>query len=199
MVINMKGYLKLRRKALGILKSRLSKKLYYHNVEHTLDVVKVVNQYIRRKNIAKQSAYLLRIAALLHDLGFTETNVEHEEKSVEMAEELMIDSGFSKNDIKIVQGLIRATRIPQSPDNELEYIMCDSDLDYLGRNDFYEISDRLYKELKAASLISNKNDWNKAQIKFLETHKYHTEFAKKHRQPKKEMRIREIKKLIEES
>ncbi|MGZ0016755.1 HD domain-containing protein [Yeosuana sp. AK3] len=194
----MKGYLKLRRKALGILKSRLSKTLYYHNVKHTLDVVNVVNQYIRRENIDKQSAYLLRIAALLHDLGFTQTTVEHEEKSAEMAEELMIDCGFSKNDIKIVQGLIRATRIPQSPKNQLERIMCDSDLDYLGRNDFYEISNQLFKELKETSIISNINDWNKLQIKFLESHKYHTEFAKKYRQPKKEMRIIEIKKLIVE-
>ena len=194
----MKGYLKLRRKALGLLNSRLSKKLYYHDVKHTLDVVNVVNQYIKRENIDNQSAYLLRIAALLHDLGFTDTNVDHEEKSAEMAEELMLEFGFSKNHIKIVQGLIRATRIPQSPKNQLERIICDSDLDYLGRNDFYEISNRLYKELKAASMVFNKTHWNKAQIKFLEAHKYHTAFAQKNRQPKKEMRIIEIKKLLKE-
>ena len=194
----MKGYLKLRRKALDILNSKLPKKLYYHNIEHTLDVIKVINQYIKRENIDNESACLLRIAALLHDLGFTDTNVDHEEKSAEMAEELMLEYGFSKNQIKVVQGLIRATRIPQSPKNQLERIICDSDLDYLGRNDFYEISNRLYKELKAASMVFNKTHWNKAQIKFLEAHKYHTAFAQKNRQPKKEMRIIEIKKLLKE-
>ena len=194
----MKGYLKLRRKALDILYSKLPKKLYYHNVNHTLDVIKVINQYIKREKIDNESAYLLRIAALLHDLGFTDTNVDHEAKSAEMAEELMLEFGFSKNHIKVVQGLIRATRIPQSPKNQLERIICDSDLDYLGRNDFHEISNRLYKELKNASIVSNKIHWNKAQIKFLEAHKYHTLFAQKHRQPKKEMRIIEIKKLIVE-
>jgi len=194
----MKGYLKLRRKALDILNFKLPKKLYYHNVEHTLDVIKVINQYIKRENIDNERACLLRIAALLHDLGFTDTNVDHEEKSAEMAEELMLEYGFSKNQIKVVQGLIRATRIPQSPKNQLERIICDSDLDYLGRNDFYEISNRLYKELKAASMVFNKTHWNKAQIKFLEAHKYHTAFAQKNRQPKKEMRIIEIKKLLKE-
>jgi len=194
----MKGYLKLRRKALDLLNSKLPKKLYYHNVEHTLDVIKVVSQYIKRENIDNESAYLLRIAALLHDLGFTDTNVDHEEKSAEMAEELMLECGFSKNHIKVVQGLIRATRIPQSPKTDLERIICDSDLDYLGRNDFHEISNRLYKELKAASMVFNKTHWNKAQIKFLEAHKYHTAFAQKNRQPKKEMRIIEIKKLLKE-
>ena len=134
----------------------------------------------------------------MHDLGFTDTNVDNEEKSAEKAEELMLEYGFSKNHVKVVQGLIRATRIPQSPKNQLERIICDSDLDYLGRNDFYEISNRLYKELKAASMVFNKTHWNKAQIKFLEAHKYHTAFAQKNRQTKKEMRIIEIKKLLKE-
>ncbi|MGK0255370.1 MAG: hypothetical protein ACI9OE_002902, partial [Mariniflexile sp.] len=78
----------------------------------------------------------------------------------------------------------------------LEQIICDSDLDYLGRNDFYEISNKLYRELKEASFVSNEDQWNKLQIKFLESHKYHTDFAKKNRQPKKEKRIFEIKKLV---
>ena len=102
------------------------------------------------------------------------------------------------DEVRVVQGLIKATRVPQSPQNDLECIICDSDLDYLGRKDFYEISDKLYKELKKASVVSNENEWNKLQIKFLESHKYHTDFAKKYRQPKKEQRILEIKKLIKD-
>ena len=65
----MKKYLKLRKKVLEVLNSKLPKELYYHNVRHILDVFKVVNQYIRRDKIDKKSAYLLRIGALLHDIG----------------------------------------------------------------------------------------------------------------------------------
>lgn len=192
----MKGYLKLRRKALEILNSQLPPDLYYHDVEHTLDVLNVVNQYIKRIKIDTTSAYLLKIAGLLHDIGFTAVRINHEEKGAEMAEELMFECGFSTESIKIVQGLIRATKIPQTPKTELEKILCDSDLDYLGRKDFYDISNKLYKELRASSLVSNEIEWNKLQIKFLEAHIYHTEFAKKNRQPKKEKRISEIKELI---
>lgn len=192
----MKGYLKLRKRALEILNSKLPKDLTYHNVRHTLDVANVVNQYIRREKIETHSAYLLRIAALLHDMGFTVTKIEHEQKSMEMAEKLMLEYGFPKEDVKVVQGLIKATRVPQTPKNYLEKIICDSDLDYLGRNDFYEISQLLFKELKNASIFTDENEWNKAQIKFLQTHHYHTVFAQKYRQPKKEKRISEIEKLI---
>ncbi|MDH3323601.1 MAG: HD domain-containing protein [Flavobacteriaceae bacterium] len=193
----MKGYIQLRQKALEILNTKLSKKLYYHGVHHTLDVLNVCNQYLKRDNkISKYDAKILRLGALFHDMGFTVSNINHEERSAEIAEELMIAHQFSTKDIKVVKGLIMATRIPQSPKNKLEKIICDSDLDYLGRDDFYEISNELYKELKAYALIHNKKEWNIAQVKFLEAHSYHTPFAKKFRQPNKEKRIAELKKLI---
>jgi uncharacterized protein len=192
----MKGYFKLRRKALEILNSNLPSDLYYHDVQHTLDVLNVVNQYIRRNKIDTTSAYLLKIAGLLHDIGFTVVRYNHEVKSAKIAEVLMLEFGFTTESIKIVQSLIIATKIPQAPKTELEEILCDSDLDYLGRKDFYNISNKLYKELQASSVVSNKIEWNKMQIKFLESHKYHTKFAKKNRQPEKEKRILEIKELI---
>jgi len=192
----MKGYFKLRRKALEILNSNLPSDLYYHDVQHTLDVLHVVNQYIRRNKIDTTSAYLLKIAGLLHDIGFTVVRYNHEVKSAKIAEVLMLEFGFTTESIKIVQSLIIATKIPQAPKTELEEILCDSDLDYLGRKDFYNISNKLYKELQASSVVSNKIEWNKMQIKFLESHKYHTKFAKKNRQPEKEKRILEIKELI---
>ena len=77
----MKGYLNLRKQALDILKSELPTDLYYHDVHHTLDVLSVVNQYIRKKKLDTTSKYLLKIAGLLHDIGYTVGRFNHEEKS----------------------------------------------------------------------------------------------------------------------
>ena len=192
----MKGYLLLRKKAFEILKSDLSDDLYYHGFQHTLDVLKVCNQYIKRENIDSHNAKLLRLGALLHDIGFTISNIDHEEQGVQIAQQLMKEYGFSKSDFNKVKGLILATRIPQTPKNYLEKIICDADLDYLGRSDFYKISNYLFKELKAYSIINNQKDWDLAQIVFLEAHKYHTDFALRNRQPKKEERIAELKKIV---
>jgi uncharacterized protein len=194
----MKGYLNLRKQALGILKSELPTDLYYHDVHHTLDVLSVINQYIRRKKLDTTSKYLLKIAGLLHDIGYTVGRFNHEKKSAEIADKLMQDHGFSKTYIKIVKDLIKATKIPQTPKNELEKILCDSDLDYLGRKDFYYISNKLYRELLASSIVSNENEWNKLQIEFLKGHKYHTDFAIKNRQPSKEKRLLELQNLVKE-
>ena len=188
----MKGYIKLRRKVNKILETNLPNKLYYHALHHTHDVLKVCNDYIRREKIKPRDAKLLRIGALLHDIGFTETYQNHEVKGQEIAQELMGHLDFSQKDIDVVKGLIWATKIPQSPKTKLEKIICDADLDYLGRRDFYKISDQLFKELKLRGLLGNKKEWNNIQIKFLEGHSYHTKFALKHRQPVKEKRIAEL-------
>jgi len=193
----MKGYIKIRKKAFEILNSKLSQKLYYHGAHHTFDVLDVINQFIKREKIDTYSAKLLRIGALYHDIGFSISNVEHEKLGCEIAEKYMLAYGFSNKDIQIVKGLIMATRIPQTPKNYLEKIICDADLDYLGRNDFYTISNQLFEELKTYSNL--KNDiiiWNKTQIKFLEAHTYHTPFAKKNRQLNKKNRIEELKQTI---
>jgi len=191
----MKKYLKLRKKALEILHTKLSNDFYYHGVHHTLDVLDAINQYIKRKKMDHYTAKILRISVLLHDIGFTVGYANHEENSVAIAEKLMRQYDFSEEDFKIVRGLILATRTPQKPTTDLEKMICDSDLDYLGRPDYYPVSELLFKELKAYGLISNKMDWNKAQIKFLEAHKYHTDYALKYRQPQKEERIKELKQL----
>ncbi len=192
----MKGYNKIRKKAKEILNSNLSHKLHYHTVHHTLDVLNMINQSIRREKINQYDAKLLRIGTLFHDSGFSVSNINHEEHSVEIAKKYMVEYGFSKENIEVVKGLIMATRTPQAPKNYLEKIICDADLDYLGRNEFYTKSNLLFKELKAFSIINNIHEWNKAQIKFLEEHHYHTEFAQKNRQPQKEKRIKELKLLV---
>ena len=192
----MKGYNKLRKMVLEILSTKLSKDFYYHGIDHTLDVLKVSNRYIKREKINTQDAKLLRIGVLLHDIGFAESHINHEAKSVEIAERLMSECRFSKDHIKIVNGLILSTKVPQMPKNNLEKIICDADLDYLGRSDFYSRSDLLFEELKTYTNIENKLEWNKLQVKFLKAHKYHTKFANKHRQPQKEKRILEIELLI---
>lgn len=192
----MKGYYKLRRTILDILNTKLSKDLHYHGVHHTLDALDSCKIYLKYNEVSVHDAKLLRLGVLFHDIGFTETNLEHEQKSSEIAKRLLNNYNFPKDDIQIIVDLILCTKIPQQPKTLLERIICDVDLDYLGRPDFYEISDQLFRELKALSVINNIDEWNKIQINFLEAHTYHTDFAIRNRQPNKEQRIKELKQLV---
>ncbi len=192
----MKGYYKLRKKTLGILETKLPKELYYHSLGHTLYVLKACNDYIRRERINTREGKLLRIGALMHDIGFTESTVDHEEVGKNIAGQLMTEHGFPKEDITVVEGLILATRIPQSPKTRLERIICDCDLDYLGTARFYVVSDKLFRELIFRGEVREKMEWNRIQIEFMKKHTYHTKFAMENRKPFKDKRLSEIMEFV---
>jgi uncharacterized protein len=174
------------------LQSEIPQTLSYHGVHHTLEVLEVCNQYIKRLKIAKREAELLRTAALLHDTGFIWTYTKHEERGVSFAREILPDWGFHENEIDRISKMILATRIPQKPQNLLEEILCDADLDYLGTNRFYTIGSTLYRELLTFKLIDNEDSWDKIQINFLSHHRYHTKYGKKYREPQKRHNLESI-------
>lgn len=182
----MKGYLSLRKYVLNKLKADLPEYLTYHGIEHTMDVLNVCEQYIRRLNLGEEERFLLRIGAVVHDMGFLKGSANHEEVGAGMASELMLQLGMNTTQIEEVTGLVLSTKIPQTPKNELQKIICDADLDYLGRDDYPEISQRLYKEFKFMKVIQTDEDWKNLQINFLKAHYFHTPFAIANRAPKKQ-------------
>ena len=186
-------YEKLKERILNLLKEQLPEDLTYHGTHHTLDVLQVCDAYIERGSIKERDALLLRTGVLFHDFGFTHSFEDHERNGAILAEKVLPDFGFGPEDIKTVEGLIMATKIPQKPETELEKIICDADLDYLGRDDYYPISDTLFQELKSLGKLETEAEWNDLQIRFLEAHRYHTEYALENRQPEKEKRIAELK------
>ncbi|HYD23142.1 MAG TPA: HD domain-containing protein [Flavipsychrobacter sp.] len=178
------------------LKKELPKHLFYHSVEHIKDVYDSAKAIAKAEKIKKEEKDLLLTAALFHDSGFIIDQKEHERLSSEIAEKYLPDFGYTPEQIKVIRGMIMATKIPQSPKNHLEEIICDADLDYLGRDDFFVIGDKLFAELSMYGIIDSENDWNKLQVTFLEKHHYFTKTAIKNRKAKKEQHLELIKSKI---
>lgn len=174
---------------LNKLDNELSKKLNYHNLEHILDVYNASIQYAKLEGINEEETILLRTASLFHDSGFIVKADGHEQISCEFAEQYLPNFSYSKSQIEKIKGMIMATKIPQSPKNHLEEILADADLDYLGRDDFEKISERLFQELA----LNDRNEWNKIQISFFEKHNYFTDSAKRMRNEKKQENLEKIK------
>lgn len=177
---------------LNRLERELNPTLYYHGFHHTKDVIDAAMNIARTENIGEGDVKLLRIAAAYHDAGFIYVYKDHEEKGCEMAGEYLPSHGFSKKQIGKICGMIMATKIPQSPDNKLEEILADADLDYLGRDDVYPIAQSLYEELKIHAGLSDEKNWNEIQIRFLQSHRFFTTFSKENRKPGKEKYLAEL-------
>ena len=181
---------------LGRLKKELSKDLYYHGVHHTIDVLNVTIDLCDAEMISPYETVLLKTAALYHDCGFLDTNVGHEEAGCQIARASLDHFYYSKKEIERICGMIMATKIPQTPYNKLEEIICDADLDYLGRNDFKKIGNSLFKELKAYNVLQTEEEWNVMQVTFLENHHFFTETNKSQRAPEKAKHLKKLKKIV---
>lgn len=180
------------------LESELSDHLYYHGIHHTLDVLYTVEELCYYEKVTPYEEMLLKTAALFHDSGFTVAAQEHERLGCGIARNHLPRYGYKAQEIERICGMIMATKIPQTPKNELEKIMCDADLDYLGRDDFYDIGRTLFEELKASNVLSSEEAWNRIQVSFLEQHRFFTPTNRKRRAPKKQRYLAELKEVIAE-
>ncbi len=181
---------------LNKLERELSSKLSYHGLHHTLDVLHCTEELCYFEKVSPYHSLLLKTAALFHDSGFTISNIEHEKQGCLIVSKHLPDFGYSPQEINLICGMIMATKIPQRPKNYLEAIICDADLDYLGRDDFYEIGQSLFKELKAYKVLETEEAWNKLQVKFLEQHQFFTSTNTSRRAPKKRDHLLELKEIV---
>ncbi|MFT5858266.1 MAG: ligand-binding sensor domain-containing protein/class 3 adenylate cyclase [Flavobacteriaceae bacterium] len=186
------NYYKAERHIMRVLSEQLSESLYYHSISHTKDVVTAVERIALLENVTDEGLFLLKSAATYHDAGFIEQYDKNEPIGARLAEEILPKYGYSDKHIATIKDLIYVTEIPHAPTTHLQEIMCDADLDYLGRDDFHEIATRLRDELKEHGKIETNKQWDEIQVKFLNMHKYFTETAIKTRKKKKQQNLEEV-------
>jgi class 3 adenylate cyclase len=172
--------------------------LFYHNVKHTVDVVTEVELIGWAEGCSDEEILLLKTAALFHDAGHIVAYDNHEYFGTQIAREMLPEYNYSSEQIDRICSIIMSTKLPPKPTNLLENIICDSDLDYLGRSDFVPVSNTLYEELKAQNKMGSLNDWNKMQVKFISGHQYFTKTARSLREVNKQQQIERIQSQISE-
>lgn len=181
------------------LEKELPKFLHYHNYKHTIDVVNQAELIGVGEGVSDEEILLLKTAALFHDSGHIIGYENHEYYSTQFARDILPKWHYTEEQIEQICTLIMATKLPPAPQNLLEKIMCDADLDYLGRSDFIPISNSLYEELIEQGKNIDINTWNKNQVKFLSNHQYFTNTALRLREEAKEYQIERLKKIIVEN
>jgi len=187
---------KLKYRILKQLEEQLPSDLTYHNAGHTADVLDKAEKIAVQEGITQaDELILIKIAALFHDNGFLHTYKGHEEKSCAIMraemKELLNEVALEK-----ICGMIMATKIPQTPKTHLEEIICDADLDYLGRDDFNPISNALRLEFFANNIVKDNREWEEKQISFFEMHHYFTHTSNTSRNTCKEQRLTALKKIF---
>ena len=175
---------------------RLPAELTYHSLAHTCDdVVPAAERLAARLGVGGPDLVLLRTAAYFHDVGFIERRDQHEAVGARLATSVLIYCGYRPSQIAAIEGMIMATRLPQSPRTLLEQILADADLDSLGRDDFMRTSQALRAELARFGPPIPAADWYTRQLAFLRNHRYFTTAARALRDAGKQRNIALLERL----
>ena len=170
--------------------------MHYHNVDHVRDVLNAAIRIGKSEGVNVDGLELIGVAAVFHDSGFMLDIKDHESTGCLFARDYLPSIGFSENELELICGMIMATRVPQQPLNDWQMILCDADLDYLGRDDFFETGNKVYSELVEFGQIMNEREWNEMQVRFLSAHHYFTQTSLNERKPKKDLHLEQVKSLL---
>ncbi len=153
--------------------------LCYHNFIHTEGVVADALWIGKGSCLNEEQLFIVELAAWFHDSGFTNTYKTHEKESAELASSFLRHLNVESYIIEQVTESILATRMPQSPQNLIQEVLCDADLAYLGSNRFFDVSERLRTEWKNENIENlTEHDFSMVSADFLRSHRYFTEFAR---------------------
>lgn len=176
------------------MKALLPEGVVYHDISHTLNVEKAAVRFAKLEGIDDESILLLQTAVLYHDTGFILQYHDNESFGIKLAQNNLPKYGYTKEQIEIITNIIASTSIKRAPKTILEKIMNDADHDYLGRADYYNVVNKLRKEMENFGEVMSDKVWIDFQLNYLEkVHLFFTETAKNIRLQGKKARIAEMK------
>jgi predicted metal-dependent HD superfamily phosphohydrolase len=184
--------------ATKLLTEKLPAGCVYHNLAHTTDVVEAAKEIGKQSNLSNDDMEVLLVSAWLHDIGLVEIYEGHETKSIELSKKFLSDISFPQDKIEKVSKIILSTRLPQSPTNLLEQVMCDADLSHLGMKGYNSKIQLLRAEWEAmAGKKYSEAEWLKNNINFFISNKFHTRCAKLMYDEQKEKNLSKLQKKLQ--
>lgn len=174
-------------------------KLFYHNLEHTEDVIAHAVEIGNFYRLSDTDFFTLMAACWFHDVGYLQHSVDHEAMGADLAATFLRDKGLPESQINEVRACIMATKMPQHPEGLLQQIICDADLYHVGTPQFKDKHKAIRKEEESRHGPIDKTRWREENIKFLRQHTFHTDYARQHFSKGKEDNLAALLKKAEQS
>lgn len=178
-------------------KATQKKELLYHNWDHTKFVYDSAMHIAQHADVTEQEKEWIAIAALFHDLGYMDGPQNHEERSANEVEQFLLEKNYSAEGIERIKQLIMVTNLTKEPESIGQQIIKDADLAHLGDENYMSIYMNLKEEMaKMTAHFQSDEEWNRSCCKFLQAHKYYTDYARRHFRPKKMENIQKLEDQI---
>lgn len=153
--------------------------LYFHNLQHTQNVVRRSAEIAEHEGATETDKTVVRLAAWFHDTGHLNGGIEnHEARSVELMRTFMQEQSISDATlIDHVSRCIMVTKLPHSPTELAEQIMCDADVYHFGTADFRTTNKEVKRELIARDYADITKDWLQQSFKMLASQRFFTKYC----------------------
>ncbi|MBW2490151.1 MAG: HD domain-containing protein [Deltaproteobacteria bacterium] len=186
----------------ALFKDELPSGIKFHDANHSLHpargVVAVANRIALSEKISEHDRELLIAAAYFHDTGYIREYAKNEPIAARMAGRILKLIGYRPKEIEKVQKMILATDLARKPRTRLEKILCDADLDNLGREDFFKLDSKLREGRRIRGLdVSDDVKWYRGTLEVMKNHKYYTESQIKLREEEKQKNMKKLLKKLE--
>lgn len=185
-----------------LLNDKLPANLYFHNIEHTLQVKEAAVELAKAEKVSKKDREILTLAALFHDTGFINTYEEHEGESQIIAAAYLREKGYPEENITKVKQLIKVTDPKIAPASLLEKIICDADTAHVGQKKYNTRMSDLRKEweLNKKDYYPTDFQWAEENLALIQNkHTFYTKAAKIAYQNRKSKNINKTKNNLKEA
>lgn len=181
-----------------LLEEKLPAMYVYHNVNHTLGMVKAASTIADYEQISHEDTKKLIIAAWFHDTGYIHGHLNHERESANIASEFLRSCGCDETYISEISELIMATVFTHVPQNTLEEILRDADFFHFSNDDYQSVCSLLRQEWQNTQHKTFTDaEWAQENLTMLkQKHKFYSAFARKFWQPVKDRNIERTEKKI---
>ncbi len=180
-----------------LLADNLPETIQYHTLGHSKYVVDSAEYIGKKVGLSEEEINGVKLCAWFHDTGFTVDPENHEVESDKILVGFLESKSVDTEVIDKARDCIMSTRMPQNPKDLPSKVLCDADLSHLAEDDYIDRIDLLRKEwINLSGEKIGKRKFHDKSVKFFKSHDYHTDFAKRELQAKKEKNLQRIQKEI---
>lgn len=182
----------------SLLRNKLPHTFIYHNLSHTLRVMRSVKELIEGESIDEKNTEDLIISSWFHDVGYIESAENHEEISAQLASSFLIKLQVDDLRISNIINLILATKMDYEPKTLLEKIIKDADNSHFGKKGYNEICELLREEWEQTGKKTyTDSEWTQENIAFFtKHHRFYTDYALNNWQQTKDKNISPLYKSL---
>ncbi len=151
--------------------------LYFHNLSMARGIIAQVELICRSEQVPERTFFVLKLASFFLITGYITDYEKPEEASLAFMDEILPRYRIDEQLVNESRLLI-SNSYNESYNTLADKILHDARYEYLGRNDYIRLNDRLLKERTEHGLEIRKEGWEEIQKHLLANHEFLTETAR---------------------